>query len=81
MELIIFAVFLTVALMLLFANRVFPHSQAVILTAGFMILILGMFMIGDGLSIGSSTLKTAFTEKIGLMFSLFGTATNMMVVF
>jgi len=57
--------------MLIF-HEVLPVPKWTVLISGFIFILVGIFAIGQGVSIGSTVLMTSFTNNIGLLFSLFG---------
>lgn len=79
-ELIIFATLMAIMLLLIVFNRVLPNPMAIVMISSFSLIALGILMIGDGISISGTVLQDAFTEKFGLIISLFGAVLGFEVV-
>lgn len=67
-------------LLLVVFNRVLPNPMAVVMIGSFSLIALGILMIGDGISISGTVLQDAFTEKFGVIISLFGSVLGFEVV-
>ena len=80
LELIIFATLMAIILLLVVFNRVLPNPVAVVMLGSFSLILLGILMIGDGVSISGTILQDAFTEKFGVIISLFGAVLGFEVV-
>lgn len=73
MELIIFITLFIIAISLVVFHNIFPYPNAMILVGGFSVLILGVLMIGYGISInGTPALAGAITQRFGVITTLFG---------
>jgi membrane-associated HD superfamily phosphohydrolase len=73
MEMIIFITLIACFLMLMMASSFFPDQRSLVLISSLAILVLGVMLIGTGISWnGVTALNNSFTGGIGVMLSLFG---------
>jgi hypothetical protein len=72
MEFIIFAVMSIFAFLILLFNQRLPLKMTNGIIAGFMFVILGIFLLTEGFTIGSVAVYDTFTNAISLIYILFG---------
>lgn len=76
----IFTVILISALILMLGSKYLPAPRWITFSSGSIILLLGILSIGQGLNLDGTILKSAFTQNIGLLLSLFGFGINVQAV-
>jgi len=72
MEFIIFAVLSIFAFLILLFNQKLPLGTSNCIIAGFIFMILGIFVLTEGFEVGDILVKDNFTIAISLIYLLFG---------
>jgi hypothetical protein len=72
MEFLIFTVISIIAFLLLIFNQKLPLGLANVTIAGFMFMVVGLFMLLEGLTVGTVIVKDTFTNAISIIYILFG---------
>jgi hypothetical protein len=72
MEFLIFAVMSVIAFLMLLFNQRLPLGILNGVIAGFVFVLIGIFLLTEGLTVGTVVVSDAFTQAIGVVYMLFG---------